>query len=132
MIPGFSCHGHGEISARRRAREEVADNYCHLPLFFSLSAPLLRCYSLLAKHTRQWATGGGHRNSRKWAPLGPVTDSHPKSSLCKIFIFSFDEMVDFMHLFCGVKTLRPLRLWPLFHSGFIIKQSFLPPLFPWH
>lgn len=29
MIPGFSCHGHGEISACRRAREEVPDNYCH-------------------------------------------------------------------------------------------------------
>lgn len=42
----------------------------------------------------------------------------------------FDEMFYFMHLFFLFKSLRPLRLWPFFHSGFIIKQKFLPPLFP--
>lgn len=68
MIPGFSCHGHGEISAGRRAREEVPDNNCRpSSRFFSLSASLRRCYlprflrsvSLFAKCSRQWATGVG-------------------------------------------------------------------------
>lgn len=68
MIPGFSCHGHGEISARRRAREEVPDNYCHLSSRFFCLLVLL-CFAVirgascaiarLAKRTRQWATGGG-------------------------------------------------------------------------
>lgn len=144
MIPGFSCHGHGEISAGRRAREEVLDNNCRPSFrFFSLSAPLLCCYSprflrsvsLFAKRSRQWATGGGwgegHRNFTRETALGTVTATYPESSLFNVFIFKSDKMVDFLHLFCQVKTLSPLRLWPLFHSGFIIKQSFFPPLFQW-
>lgn len=112
MIPVFSCHGHGEISTHRRAREEVPDNYCRPSTRFFI----FKCSSV----------------SLLFVALPNVTDSYPESSLCKIFIFRFGEMVDFVHLFCGVKTLSPLRLWPLFHSGFIIKQSFLPLLIPRH
>lgn len=59
MIPGFSCHGHGEISARRRAQEEVADNYCHLPLFFIFKCSSASLLFTFGKTYQAVGHGGG-------------------------------------------------------------------------